>query len=108
MSTSSTAWRGWLGVAIICTALGCATSERNAAKRLDMTPAIVQEASNLLAADQELSRYPIVVDGFRGNMRLKGQVTTPAQKARAEKLLWAVRGVKSVENDLQLNPAARR
>ncbi len=90
----------WFSLILLCGAAGCATSERKAAKEIDMTPAIVQEASTLLAADRELSRFPIVVDGFHGNMRLKGRVATQAQKSRAEKIVWAVRGVKSVENDL--------
>jgi osmotically-inducible protein OsmY len=84
---------------------GCASTEWQAAKRLDTTPAIVQQASNLLGADPELSRFPIVVEGFKGDMRLRGQVATPAQKERAAKMVWAVRGVKSVENDLKVRSA---
>jgi osmotically-inducible protein OsmY len=97
--------------AFACVALcgvGCATSERAAVKKLDMTHEAIEQASSLLAADPELSRFPIVVDGFKGDMRLKGQVATPAQKSRAEKILWAVRGVKSVDNQLKLGTEAAR
>jgi hypothetical protein len=85
----------------------CATSERQAAKQLDPTCEIVQQASNLFAGDKELSRFPIVVDGFKGAMRLKGHVETQAQKTRAEKIVWALKGVKSVQNELQLGLVAR-
>jgi hypothetical protein len=90
--------------------LGCASSERAAVRKLDLTPDAIQQASALLAADPELGRFPILVDGFKGDMRLKGQVSTPVQKARAEKMLWAVRGVKSVNNEIQVGaaPPARR
>jgi len=108
MRTWSIRLRNFIGLAIICTAVSCVTSERDAAKHLDMTSSIVREASNLLSADQELRRFPIEVDGFRGVMRLKGQVATPAQRTRAERMVWAVRGVKSVENDLNVTMAAGR
>lgn len=84
---------------------GCGMSERKAAERLDWTPQIIQQASDLIAADPELGRYHIVVDGFKGDMELKGQVANQAQKDRAEKLLWAVRGVRSVENEIKVGSA---
>jgi hypothetical protein len=82
---------------------GCASTERAAAERLDLTHEIVQQASSLFAADKELSAQPIEVDGFKGAMRLRGQVSSPAQKSRAEKIVWALRGVRSVENQLQVS-----
>ena len=100
--------RVFLSCAFVSACLGCVTSERDAAKNLDTTTDVIQQASNLIAADPELSRFPIVVDGFKNAMRLKGQVAILAQKTRAEKLLWSVRGVKSVENDLQVGGAVRR
>ncbi len=84
---------------------GCGMSERKAAGRLDWTPQVVQQASDLIAADPELGRYQIIVDGFKGDMELKGQVATQAQKDRAEKLLWAVRGVRSVDNEIKVGSA---
>jgi osmotically-inducible protein OsmY len=80
----------------------CGTTERQAAERLDTTPQIIQEASGFLAADKELKGYPIQVDGFKGAISLTGQVATEAQKKRAAMLVWAVRGVKSVENRLDV------
>jgi osmotically-inducible protein OsmY len=108
MRTLSRDWRVWLGAIAVWALAGCASSEREAAKHVDMTSAIVQEASNLLAADKELARFPIAVDGFRGDMRLKGQVATEAQKERAGRIVWAVRGVRSVENDLQVTAQGQR
>jgi osmotically-inducible protein OsmY len=94
---------GW--VAGTC---GCVTSERRAAQEIDFTPQIIQQTSDLLAADRELSQFPIKVDGFKGNMRLKGQVRTAAEKQRADRIVWTARGVKSVENDLKITPNAGR
>ena len=81
---------------------GCVASERNVARRIDPTCQITQQATALFARDPEFSRMPIVIDGFKGDMRLKGQVETPAQKVRAGRLLWGVREVRSVENDLEV------
>ena len=89
-------------LALILAGNGCSTSERQVAKHLDTTPQIIQEASRFLADDKELKRFPIQVDGFKGAMRLKGEVATEEQKKRAAMLVWAVRGVKSVENRLEV------
>jgi osmotically-inducible protein OsmY len=94
----------FFGVLALGWTCGCAISEREAAKKLDRTQEVIQQASSLYAADKELSRYPIVVDGFRNAMRLKGQVGSEAQKLRAERILWAVPGVQSVDNQLQIRP----
>ncbi len=94
-------WLLLTGVAIGSS--GCVLPEREVAKRIDMTPEIVRQASQLLAADPELGRFPIVVDGFKNDMRVKGHVATAAQKERAARIVWAVRGVRSVENDLQVD-----
>lgn len=91
-----------LGVVLAALLLGCVASERKAARRIDRTLEAVQQANSLLAADPELGRYPIQLDGFRGALRLKGEVATEAQKARAAKLVWAVPGVRSVENKLRV------
>lgn len=97
----------WLSAfALLCVPLlsGCVANERKIAKRIDPTQEILQDVSRFMAADVELSRLPIVVDGFKGDMRLKGQVQTEAQKARAEKIVWAARGVRSVKNELEIQP----
>lgn len=87
---------------------GCALSERKAAEQVDYTPVIIQQSTDLLAADRELGRFQIVVDGFKGAMRLRGGVNTPAQKERAAKIVWTSKGVRSVDNELQVQPGARR
>ena len=97
-----------LGLAVALLLSACAVSEQKAARRLDMTHDAIEQASNLFASDPELSRFSIAVDGFKGAMRLKGQVQTDTQKIRAEKMLWAVRGVRSVQNDLEVRVADRK
>lgn len=89
-----------LGVGLLS---GCVANERKIARSIDPTQEVLQDVSKFVAADPELSRLPMVVDGFKGAMRLKGQVQTEAQKARAEKLVWAARGVRSVKNDLEVD-----
>jgi osmotically-inducible protein OsmY len=84
---------------------GCASSERTVARQIDFTPEIIRQSSDLLAADPDLSRFGIRVDGFKGDMWLRGQVQTPTQRARAEKIVWAVTGVRSVKNEIKLAPA---
>jgi hypothetical protein len=95
---------GTLTMVLTLALAGCATSEQKAASNIDFTPQIIQQASDLIAADRELSRFPIVVDGFHGDMRLKGEVASDAQKSRAERMVWTARGVRSVKNDLDVMP----
>jgi osmotically-inducible protein OsmY len=87
---------------------GCASSERDVAKTQDLTIPITRQASDLLKRDAELRRFPIVVDGFKNQMRLKGKVATDAQKARAGRLVWSVPGVRSVENELEIERSPRK
>ena len=88
---------------VLLSLTACCTTEQKAAKQLDPTFDIINQSTALIAADPDLRRYHIEVDGFKGDMRLKGQVATTAQKQRAEKLVWASKGVKSVENDLEVS-----
>jgi osmotically-inducible protein OsmY len=81
---------------------GCVANERKIAKHIDPTQEILQDVSKVLSVDPELSRFSIAVDGFKGDMRLKGQVQTEAQKTRAEKIVWSARGVRSVKNELDV------
>ena len=97
---------GVLGLICLLGLAGCASSERKIAKTIDSTPQIERQASDLIAADSELKRCSVTVDGFKGMMRVKGTVRTEAQKKRAEKLVWAIQGVKSVENDLHVQAQA--
>jgi hypothetical protein len=89
---------------------GCVTSERKAARSIDHTDEIIKQASAIITNDKELKNFPIVVDGFHNNMWVKGDVATAAQKSRVEKIVWAVPGVRSVENNLNIvspGPTAR-
>jgi len=87
---------------------GCVANARKAARQIDPTCQITQQATALFARDPEFGRMPIVIDGFKGDMRLKGQVETPAQKVRAGRLLWGVPEVRSVKNDLEVSKTAAR
>ncbi len=95
-----------IGLIALMALPACANPERKVARRIDMTPEIIRQSSNLFAADRELLQFPITVDGFKGAMRIRGSVATEAQKSRAEKIVWAFPGVQSVQNELEVNAAA--
>lgn len=51
---------------------------------------------------KELSGFAISVNTFEGTVTLTGAVDTPEQKNRAEEIALATRGVKNVNNLLQI------
>src|SRR5690606_16860370 len=55
-----------------------------------------------LAKDTQLSALKIDVDTVDGNVALKGEAPTATAKERATTLAQGVKGVKSVENQLQV------
>ena len=75
-------------------------TEQEARAKIDYTPRIIQQSMDLLAADPELSHYPITVDGFKNDMWVRGEVATEAQRERAARLVWTARGVRSVDNQI--------
>ncbi|MFO1499531.1 MAG: BON domain-containing protein [Verrucomicrobiota bacterium] len=83
---------------------GCVTTERDVLASQDLTSEIIRQGTDLYMADKELSRAQIDLDGFHGAMRLRGQVATATLKERAAQIVWALRGVRSVQNDLTVSP----
>lgn len=57
-----------------------------------------------LAGDRDVGGGAIDVEVHQGVVTLKGKVSKPKQKSRAEKLAKKVKGVKSVKNDLVVAP----
>ncbi len=57
-----------------------------------------------LAKDEQLSALAIDVDTVDGRVALKGEAPTVTAKERATMLAQGVRGVKSVENQLEVVP----
>jgi osmotically-inducible protein OsmY len=61
---------------------------------------IVTELKAKLAADSELSALKINVDSTQGFVRLRGEVKTFALRQKADAMARAIKGVKSVDNQL--------
>jgi len=61
-----------------------------------------------LSRDAKLKGQDIHVDVDEGVARIKGKVATAADKARAEQLAAKVVGVKSVDNQLEVDPSVAK
>jgi hypothetical protein len=67
----------------------------------DTDVSLQQGVAKALGADSELSSISVTVTG--GHAVLKGTVTSAAAKAKAEKVVKAVRGVKSIDNKIEVS-----
>jgi hyperosmotically inducible protein len=97
--TRTVALRVALGTAL---ALGCATGAR-AAEPNDAW--ITTKAKIALLTTSDLGATGIDVDTVDGKVTLHGTVTTDAEKARAASVTQDIKGVRSVDNLLQVVPA---
>jgi len=91
------------GLAIVVVLMsGCqATTGRTAGENIDDS-AITASVKTKLAADKLSSLTRVDVDTTRGVVALNGVVQSAEQRARVEELARQVNGVKSVNNNLQL------
>jgi hyperosmotically inducible protein len=70
------------------------------ADRIAADAAITADVKARLIGEPGIRSFSINVDTFNGNVSLKGDVKTGAQRATAERLARKARGVKSVRNQL--------
>jgi len=70
------------------------------AERIAADAAITADVKARLIAEPGIRSLSINVDTFNGNVSLKGDVKTAAQRTTAERLARRVKGVKSVRNEL--------
>jgi hyperosmotically inducible periplasmic protein len=63
---------------------------------------ITASVKSRLVADHAVNLTRVNVDTNLGTVYLNGIVETAEQKARAERLAWKAKGVKSVVNNLQV------
>ena len=63
---------------------------------------ITTKVKSLLAGDDFLKSFDISVETFQGTVQLSGFVSSRAAETKAVELTRAVRGVKSVKNDMRL------
>jgi osmotically-inducible protein OsmY len=100
----------WLLAAVLVAALsaltGCAAVEdrRSAAEQIEDTVMISRVRTALLETD-EIDGTRIEVDVFRGNVQLEGVVASATEREAAARIAGDVQGVRSVENNLELEPA---
>lgn len=69
---------------------------------------VFTQARAVLNADSELKNSNIVIDIKNGSVTLTGNISNAEQKARAEQLVSAVEGVKSVKNQLSVSAAGTK
>jgi hyperosmotically inducible periplasmic protein len=84
---------------------GCATADdgRTAAQQIEDTVTISRVRTALLGSDH-VDGTRIEVDVVRGHVQLEGAVASETERAEATRLAEAVEGVRSVENNLALEP----
>jgi hyperosmotically inducible periplasmic protein len=70
------------------------------ADRIAADAAITADVKARLIGEPGIRSLSINVDTFNGNVSLKGDVKSAAQRATAERLARKVKGVKSVRNEL--------
>ncbi len=89
-----------LGVGV--SAIGCATN-RPAGAQIDDAE-ITASVKTRLLADPEVGGLNIDVDTLKGVVTLSGMVKTAAEKAEAGELAAGTEHVRSVRNNLQIQP----
>ncbi len=72
------------------------------AERIANDAAITADVKARLIAEPGIRAFSINVDTYNGNVTLKGDVKTGAQRATAEKLARKVSGVKGIRNELAI------
>ncbi|MFO1504858.1 MAG: BON domain-containing protein [Steroidobacteraceae bacterium] len=77
-----------------------AGKDERSADRIAADAAITADVKARLIGEPGIRSLSINVDTYNGNVTLKGDVTSAAQRATAEKLARKVRSVKSVRNEL--------
>jgi hyperosmotically inducible protein len=80
----------------------CATPAGRSAGEVIDDSTITTEVKSKLLADSFLKGLAISVETFQGQVTLTGAVDTDEQKAKAEKIAMSVKGVKKVNNLLEL------
>jgi len=85
--------------------LGCAsTATRQSTGEYVDDSAITTKVKTAFATDPTVSALTVHVKTYNGVVQLRGTVSTPVEKSKAEEIASGVSGVKSVMNDLTVKP----
>lgn len=79
-----------------------AGKDERSADRIAQDAAITADVKARLIAEPGIRALAINVDTYDGQVTLKGEVATAAQRSTAASIANKVKGVKSVRNDLTL------
>lgn len=97
-------WRNTFGaacLAVTLTWLGCAGGpNRQSTGQFIDSAAITAKAKAALLDDPMVNGFQVNVDTYKDVVQLSGFVDSPAQKVRAEEIVWGIDGVRAVKNHL--------
>ena len=97
--------RTWRLVAAVMAALLLSTAAVQAQKQVS-DDEIYDNVRMRLTRDRDVMGGAIEVEVKQGAVTLRGKVRTEKARQKAEKLARGVKGVKSVKNELQVDPMA--
>jgi hyperosmotically inducible protein len=80
-----------------------AGKDDRSAERIAADAAITAEVKSRLIAEPGIRSLAINVDTYEGNVTLKGDVKTAAQRTTAGSLASKAKGVRTVRNELKVN-----
>lgn len=95
----------FLFVSILACAAGHTQARETAGQYVD-DAAITTEIKGKIFARKDLSAAEIKVETYKGTVQLSGFVSDPSQIKMAGEIAQSVKGVKKVENSLQLKSAS--
>jgi osmotically-inducible protein OsmY len=103
MKTISKRWGTLLGIVLVATALGCASTakQEGTGEYVDDT-VITGKVKSAIFNEPTLKSAEINVETFKGVVQLSGFVSSRDAESKAVAVASNVGGVKSVKNDMRL------
>jgi len=93
---------GALAVAVTFAAIGCATPDNRTPQERAADQAIVRRIEAALTADPYIDADHVSVEVMRGVVLLSGKVGDDVDLRRVIRICWAVPGVRSVDDQLEM------
>lgn len=88
------------------TIIGCASSQQHEGTGQYVDDSLItSKVKYAVMHDNTLTSSEINVETFKGVVQLSGFVSSEAQIAKAVEITTAIKGVKSVKNDMHLKPS---
>jgi hyperosmotically inducible protein len=93
-----------LAASVFGVASGCSVSRAPESAGYVDDSAITSTVKSRMVEDKGVNAAAIQVETLNGNVVLSGQARTPLEKSTAEIVAMKVRGVKTVQNNLAVQP----